>query len=261
MEFKPPKIPNDINKSKEHPLKDFIGLFFNAAFLLVGFYIIVFLLVQLTVAVVPRSFENKIAVYLSDQAKDNLKIQNLVQSLWQGAEPNEQIEFLVSTQKGDKNAFMAPGGFMILTSGLLDSLDSENELSFVICHELGHFYHRHPLTQLANNLVHISLGGLVSNSSPGLESAGRLTNLMRLKHSRSNETEADEFALSCLNKRYGHIQAFDHFFQKVSKESKLPKLLGYLSTHPISEERIQHLKAYALKLGLAEQGELTPWSN
>jgi len=41
------------------------------------------------------------------------------------------------------NAFAMPGGYILLSSGLLKSLDSEDELAFVLAHELSHVARRH----------------------------------------------------------------------------------------------------------------------
>ena len=40
------------------------------------------------------------------------------------------------------NALALPGGQVVLFSGLLDKVNSENELAFVLAHEMGHYMHR-----------------------------------------------------------------------------------------------------------------------
>ena len=46
------------------------------------------------------------------------------------------------------NAMALPGGLIIITQGLLDQVESENELAFVLGHELGHFKNRDHLRAL-----------------------------------------------------------------------------------------------------------------
>jgi predicted Zn-dependent protease len=41
------------------------------------------------------------------------------------------------------NAFAMPGGYILLSSGLLKSLESEDELAFVLAHEVAHVVRRH----------------------------------------------------------------------------------------------------------------------
>ena len=47
----------------------------------------------------------------------------------------------------DFNAMMAPNGMMLVNSGLLLRASSEDELAFVIGHELAHFIENHALEQ------------------------------------------------------------------------------------------------------------------
>jgi predicted Zn-dependent protease len=41
------------------------------------------------------------------------------------------------------NAFATPGGFILVTTGLVKQLQSEDELAFVLAHEVGHVLKRH----------------------------------------------------------------------------------------------------------------------
>jgi len=41
------------------------------------------------------------------------------------------------------NAFAMPGGYVLLSSGLLKSLESEDELAFILAHEVAHVTRRH----------------------------------------------------------------------------------------------------------------------
>ena len=41
------------------------------------------------------------------------------------------------------NAFAMPGGYVLVTAGLLRTLESEDELAFVLAHEVGHVVRRH----------------------------------------------------------------------------------------------------------------------
>lgn len=41
------------------------------------------------------------------------------------------------------NAFAAPGGFILVTTGLVKTLQSEDELAFVLAHEITHVLRRH----------------------------------------------------------------------------------------------------------------------
>ncbi|MCR4315453.1 MAG: M48 family metalloprotease [Planctomycetes bacterium] len=49
------------------------------------------------------------------------------------------------------NAFALPGGFIVITSGMLRSLENEDELAFVLGHEITHVTLRHALDELESS--------------------------------------------------------------------------------------------------------------
>ncbi|MCB0384743.1 MAG: M48 family metallopeptidase, partial [Bdellovibrionales bacterium] len=143
---------------------------------------------------------------------------------------------------------------------LLKNSETENELGFVICHEIGHFVHRDVIRGLSTRfmlLAALSLLGL-SDNNLGIVDAG--VNSSLLSYSRNQESRADEFAITCASKKYGHIEGFDTFFMRAKKQN--PKVLDskffqYMSTHPISDERIKHLVEFAQSRGISSKGPLT----
>src|SRR5919199_4131612 len=57
------------------------------------------------------------------------------------------------------NAFALPGGFIFVTRGLLDLMDSEAELATVVGHEIGHVTARHTVSQMSKaQVAQIGLG-------------------------------------------------------------------------------------------------------
>ena len=51
-------------------------------------------------------------------------------------------------QSAEINAYAAPGGYLFVTKGLLDTLQDESELAGVIAHEMTHVTHKHILTAI-----------------------------------------------------------------------------------------------------------------
>jgi len=47
------------------------------------------------------------------------------------------------------NAFAAPGGYILVTKGLLKNIQNEQELAGVLAHEMGHINHRHLFKEVA----------------------------------------------------------------------------------------------------------------
>ena len=59
------------------------------------------------------------------------------------------------------NAFAAPGGYVMLTRGLYDILDSEAQLAGVLAHEIGHVVKRHHVTVMQKSAA-LSAGSQIA---------------------------------------------------------------------------------------------------
>ena len=55
--------------------------------------------------------------------------------------------------QSEPNAFAIPGGQIVITRGLLESVSSESELAFVLGHEIGHFKQRDHLRGLGRGIA------------------------------------------------------------------------------------------------------------
>ena len=67
----------------------------------------------------------------------------------------------------DVNAFAAPGGYVFVTKGLLELLDSEAELAGVLSHEVTHVVRKHHLNALTKDKRMSALTGLASDKIGG----------------------------------------------------------------------------------------------
>ena len=102
------------------------------------------------------------------------------------------------------NALAFPGGLIVLTTGLLDGLGSENELALVLGHELGHYAGRDHLEGLGRGLALAFTLGIFgageSGSAAGL--AALAAQLAARGHDREQETLADAFGLALEQAEY-----------------------------------------------------------
>lgn len=158
------------------------------------------------------------------------------------------------------NAFAAPGGLILITTGLLDQVESENELAFVLGHELGHFRHRDHLRSMGRGLgASISLAFLSAMVGADVSSLGWLQELANLRFSRRQERLADDWGLELTAKRYGHVAGATDFFERLPRaESSLARgAESFLSSHPVSDDRIERLERLAAERGWRAQGVLT----
>jgi Zn-dependent protease with chaperone function len=145
------------------------------------------------------------------------------------------------------NAFALPGGYIVLTRGLLREATDPGEVAGVLAHEVGHVAHHHPEAQMiriAGMQVLIS----VATGTSGGNNASSLAGLAAiLKSSRDAEREADAYAVAMLSAARIDPTALKHFFEKILKEegktsgSAFLNLGTIFSTHPITTERMERI--------------------
>ncbi|MFH2107070.1 MAG: M48 family metalloprotease [Chrysiogenia bacterium] len=148
------------------------------------------------------------------------------------------------------NAFAAPGGYIYVTRGIMALMGSEAELAAVLGHEMGHVTARHSMKRLSGQMlasIGLVLGSVLSKDIAkvaGLASVGM--QLLFLKFSRSDEYQADSLGV-----RYARQAAYSpaemlRFFtalENMSVETGGHKLPSFLSTHPMTSDRIAKVKA------------------
>lgn len=141
------------------------------------------------------------------------------------------------------NAFALPGGAILVTRGLLDEVD-DDELAFVLAHEVAHLEHRDNLRALGRAVVlgvTLSLLGVESSDSLGLSSM--TSRLALARYSRGREQEADAAAVRRLRARGLPAGAAVRLLERLKvKERRGDRLLVWLATHPLGAERIEAVR-------------------
>lgn len=158
------------------------------------------------------------------------------------------------------NALALPGGLVVVTTGLLDDAESENELAFVLGHELGHFRHRDHLRGLGRGLafgllaVVLDVGG--GDGGTWLARAG--ASLADRRYDRNQERAADRFGLELVAAEYGHVAGAKAFFERLQRSEGERRASAYTSTHPLTRDRIADLEREAVRRGFGREGRLGP---
>src|SRR2546430_12709628 len=154
------------------------------------------------------------------------------------------------------NAFALPGGPVFITRGILGHLNTEAELAAVLVHETGHVAARHSANQMSKQQVAQIGLGIGSVLSPTVASAAQVASagpqLLFLKYSREDETQADELGFRYMTKvGYDPSQMIPLFqmLDGVSKQAGAGKTPGWLQTHPDPGNRPQATQQ-RLKTGL-----------
>lgn len=154
-----------------------------------------------------------------------------------------QYEFDVIDDDKVVNAFAYPGGFIFVTTGLLNKLKRDDDVAAVLAHEVGHVEARHSVKSLqaamiTHGLTSAILGGEGKEVERKLASIS--TALVNLRFSRRHELQADSIGI-----KYAFRAGFDpwgmiNVLEVLAQQEKSgPTMPAFLRTHPLSRERLK----------------------
>lgn len=153
------------------------------------------------------------------------------------------------------NAFAVPGGNIFLHSGLIQRVESTDELASVVAHEIVHVHARHFAALAApDETVLLGMLGvfLAPVLGPAVLAAPVVSMTRQLEFSRQMEEQADNLGVGYLARAGYDPQAAVDFMEKLYRE-KLLNPVGtptYLMSHPLTEQRIANMAASIRGLGL-----------
>jgi len=157
------------------------------------------------------------------------------------------------------NAFCMPGGKIAFYTAILDDLKlTDDEAAMIMGHEMAHALREHARARLAKTQatsIGLSLGAqLLGLGDLGNVAANLGTQLLSLKFSREDETEADLVGLELAARAGYQPQAGVTLWQKMGAAGGGKSGPSFLSTHPSGPARIEELQANVPKVqGLYEQ--------
>ncbi len=273
MEFRNPKVPEGINVSRHSPLYEFFLLSLGALLLFAALGFASLFLGSLLGRYAPVAWENAVAgvVIEGRLAKDGAEAEVEAAAL------REELQALADRLAGhmalpagltvkahyldsdEVNAFATVGGHIFIARGLIERMPHENALAMVVAHEIAHVAHRDPAAALGGMVLLQALFALVTTS--GSEVPEELifgpNALLLSSFSRDVEREADAAALAALAGLYGHVAEASTFFEAVLGLPQPPELL---SSHPLTQERIDEIVETARERDWPLRGETTPLS-
>lgn len=165
------------------------------------------------------------------------------------------------------NAFAAPGGYVFVTRGLVESVANEGELAGILAHEVAHVTGKHHLKALRKNaragLLATLIGTQVRGDAAGMLS-GQLLSLGRDMYARGldqdDELDADRTGVALAARAgfdpYGLVSVLQQLGAVTPGD---PSFALTLSTHPPVQTRLDQLeKAMGDRLdGLAGKPAVT----
>ncbi len=155
------------------------------------------------------------------------------------------------------NAFAIPGGYVYVTRQLVALMNNEAELAGVLGHEIGHVAARHSAKRQSaatrNSILSVIgqvLGSVIGGSVGNLLGQGAQygSQILTLKYSRSQETEADNLGIAYLQRAGYDSRAMGTVLQSLANQNALDvRLQGspanrapeWASTHPDPASRVR----------------------
>lgn len=143
------------------------------------------------------------------------------------------------------NAFAAPGGQVVILSGLIESARSPEQVAAVLAHELGHVAARDPLRGALRAAGAAGLLGLVTGDALGGAVAATMAEAaLGAAYTRELETAADAYAHALFAKAGLPASALAGFFDQLAARGETARgLLRHFASHPDLAERAAAARA------------------
>lgn len=161
------------------------------------------------------------------------------------ANKQRKFDYNVRIFLGHPNASALPGGTLVITTKLLDMMETEAELAFVLAHEIAHQELRH-----VTKLIKFQMAA----KKFGIGDLGRISDwlnklVLQTSFSKTEEMEADDYALALmLSLGYEGNEAANILdkLESVSPASE-PKVgnpfRDYVRSHPPMSMRVENIRA------------------
>jgi predicted Zn-dependent protease len=180
-------------------------------------------------------------------------------------------KFYLLPDKNLINAFSLPGGQVFIGEGMLDLMETEDELASVLGHEIEHVDHYHCVERVQ---IEAKLKGF------NLDVLGALVQIpmefWQAGYHKDEELEADRegmrIAVAAGYSPYGSVKLFERFaelcneqtIQAVDPADELSQLAeqsltGYFRTHPLASERLAQAKTLIAQENWENRKEQRPF--
>jgi predicted Zn-dependent protease len=152
------------------------------------------------------------------------------------------------------NAFACPGGLILITKGMIDETQNEDELAAVLAHEVAHINHRDGVSAIQKARL-TGVATLIATEAAKSYSPAEISQLVSLfegsvddvfktlvvnGYGKSQEYGADESALIYLSRAGYDPQALEIFLERLMKQGQASGG-GVMTTHPGTEDRIERV--------------------
>ena len=144
------------------------------------------------------------------------------------------------------NAFALPGGYMAITTGFLKRVKSAEQIAGIIAHEMQHVVQRHGTRAVLREISTRTLIAAISGGGEGLDYVlDKAAMVGALRFSRDHESSADiegmKMIIDAKIDPKGMVEVFEILLETTGD---IPDGMVYVSTHPLTKNRIRSLSPY-----------------
>ncbi|MCW5618103.1 MAG: M48 family metallopeptidase [Nitrosomonas sp.] len=179
-------------------------------------------------------------------------LEKIVHNLKQGMARDIPLNVRIVSDDETLNALAAPGGYLVIFSGILKHADTAEEVVGVLAHEMAHIEMNHPMKSLMRNLGVTFMLQMMFGDAGAISNTAQFAGIInQLHYSREDELEADSVGHTLLEKANIDPSGLTVFFERLKQmEAKInghsntqwANFSKYFSTHPLIEQRINKLR-------------------
>ena len=156
------------------------------------------------------------------------------------------------------NAFATPAGHIFIYRGLIEAMDTEDELAGILGHEIAHVQCRHISDKIdrSSKINLATLAGLAAGVFLGISGSETVAQAvtmgslaagqsLALAYSREDEIQADKIGLENLTTAGYDGTALMKTLNKIRNKRWFDNIPNYLATHPAVEDRIAYIDSWS----------------
>ncbi len=228
-----------------------LGAIIFVSIFLLFYKIILPNLAEAAAAAVPISYEEKIGKsfknsLIADQEVDSVKSKALTDFYnTLNFKSPYNLDFTV-VKSPIQNAYATPGGNIVIYSKIIEEMECPEELAALIGHELTHVNERHSTKAIFRSLANYMALSILLNDANGITAVliDNANTISQLTFSRELEQEADEKALEYMYENNINPNGMVSLMEQLDKLSNGTEIPEFLSTHPVTKNRISFSKNY-----------------
>ncbi len=149
--------------------------------------------------------------------------------------------FIKVVDKDIMNAVSLPGGYVYIFKGLMDKLETDDQVAGVIAHEVAHITARHAVKRIQNAYGAMILQGLATQSNAKVAQGVNFALIsLFAEYSQQDEFEADRLGVKYLKKAGYNPNAMVQVLVELREDQEKGPVreYSYWRTHPFIPQRI-----------------------